>query len=59
MKLTVAAETVIAEDSGVSLRKHIVELEKDKDMLQRIVDHGIKDYDLLVTGNKNLSSECD
>jgi FtsZ-binding cell division protein ZapB len=59
MKLTRAVEAIIAEDSGMLLPKHIVELEKDKDALQRTVDHGIKDYDMLVTSNKNLSSEHD
>jgi hypothetical protein len=47
-----------AEHSGASVHKHIAELDNDKDMLQHAVDHGIKDYDLLVMGNKNLSSEC-
>jgi hypothetical protein len=59
MKLTRDAKIIIAEDSGPSLRRHVAELEKDKDVLQRIVDHGIKDYDLLVTGNKSLASERD
>jgi hypothetical protein len=57
MKLTRATETIIVEDSGASLCKHIVELEKDKDTLQHGVDHGIKDYDLLMTANKSMSSE--
>jgi hypothetical protein len=37
----------------------MAELEKDKDALQLDVDHGINDNNLLVTGNKNLSSERD
>jgi hypothetical protein len=59
MKLTRPTETIIAEDSGASLHKHIVELEKDKDTLQHAVDHGIEDYDLRMTANKNMSSEND
>jgi formiminotetrahydrofolate cyclodeaminase len=59
MKLTRVARTIIVEDSGTSLRRHVAKLEKDKDALQRAVDHGIEDYDRLVTGNKNLASECD
>jgi hypothetical protein len=57
MKLTRVAGTIIAEDSGVSLRRHVIEHGKDMDVLQCAVDHGIEDYDLLVTGNKNLVSE--
>jgi hypothetical protein len=59
MKLTIAAGTIIAEDSGASLRRCVTKLEKDKDVLQRTADHGIKDYHLLVTSNKNLMSERD
>jgi hypothetical protein len=59
MKLTRATRTIIAENSGVSLHRHVVELEKDKDTLQRVVDHGIEDYNLLVAGNKSLASEHD
>jgi hypothetical protein len=59
MKLTRVDGTIIAEDSGASLRRCVVELEKDKDTLQRTVDHGIKDYNLLVMGNKSLASERD
>jgi hypothetical protein len=59
MKLTRAAGTIIAKDSGASLHRRVTELEKVKDVLQCAIDHGIEDYDLLVTGNKNLSSERD
>jgi hypothetical protein len=38
MKLTKVAETIIAEDSGDFLCHHIVELEKDKDVLQCALD---------------------
>jgi hypothetical protein len=34
-----------------------VELEDDKNTLQRVVDHSIEDYNLLVMGNKSLLSE--
>jgi hypothetical protein len=33
MKLTRAARTIITEDSGASLGRRVVELEKDKDAL--------------------------
>jgi hypothetical protein len=59
MKLTSAAETIIAEDSGASLHNHVTELEKDKNVLQRVVDLVIEDYNLVVTGNKKLASEHD
>jgi hypothetical protein len=59
MKLTRTAETIIAEDSRASLHKCVTELEKDKDVLRRVVDHGIEDYNLLVAGNKSLASEHD
>jgi hypothetical protein len=49
--------SIIAEDSRASLYRHVTELEKDKDALQHTVDHGIEDYDLLVTGNRSLLSE--
>jgi hypothetical protein len=54
MKLTRAAETIITEDSGVSLRRRIVEHEEDENTLQHAVDHGIEDYILLVTGTEIL-----
>jgi hypothetical protein len=59
LKLTRAFRTIIAEDSRSSLCRRVAEHEKDKDALQRVVDHGIQDYDLLVKGNKNLASEHD
>jgi hypothetical protein len=59
MKLTNTDETIIAEDSGALLRKCIAELEKDKNALQRAMDHGTEDYNLMVTGNKKLASEHD
>jgi hypothetical protein len=59
MKLTRVVGTIIAEDSRVLFHRRVTELEKDKDALQRAVDHGIKDYDLLVMGNKSLASERD
>jgi hypothetical protein len=55
--LTRAAKTIIAEDSGESLHRRIVELEDEKNTLQRVVDHSIEDYNLLVMGNKSLLSE--
>jgi hypothetical protein len=55
--LTSATETIIAEDSRVPLGRHIVELEEDKNTLQHTLDHSIKDYNLLVMGNKSLLSE--
>jgi hypothetical protein len=55
--LTRAVKTIIAEDSGASLRRRIVDLEEDKNALQCAVDHGIEDYNLLVIGNKSLLSE--
>jgi hypothetical protein len=59
MKLTRVAGTIIAEDSRVLFHRRVTELEKDKDAMQRAVDHGIEDYDLLVMGNKSLASERD
>jgi hypothetical protein len=59
MKLTRAAGTIIAVDSGAPLHRRVMELEKDKDALQHAIDHGIKDYDLPLTDNKNLASEHD
>jgi hypothetical protein len=59
MKLTRAAETIIAEDNGASFRKRISELENDKGTLQHNVDLGIEDYNLLVAGKKKLVSERD
>jgi hypothetical protein len=46
--LTKAAETIIAEDSKVSLLKHIAKLEVEKETMQCTVDNGIKDYDQLL-----------
>jgi hypothetical protein len=57
MKLTSAAKTIIAEDSGSLLHTRIAELEKDKNVLQHVVDHGNEDYNLMVMGNKMLTSE--
>jgi hypothetical protein len=37
MKLTRAAKTIIAEDSGASLHRHVTELEKDKYTLSIMV----------------------
>jgi hypothetical protein len=59
MKLTRAAGTILAADSGAPLHRRVVELEKDKDALQHAIDHGIKDYDLPLMDNKNLASEHD
>jgi hypothetical protein len=55
--LTIAAETIIAMDSGALLCRHIAELEIDKDTLQCAVDQSIEDCNLVVVGNKNLLSE--
>jgi hypothetical protein len=57
--LTKAAKTIITEDSGESLCQCIAELEAEKNTLQRIVDNGIEDYDLLLEGNKSLLAERD
>jgi FtsZ-binding cell division protein ZapB len=57
LKLTRAVETIIAEDSWALLRRHIAELEEDKNTLQHIVDHSIEDYNMLVMGNKSLLSK--
>jgi hypothetical protein len=57
--LTKAAETINAEDSGASLRKHIAELKAEKNTLQHTVDNGIEDYDLLLEGNKSFLAERD
>jgi SMC interacting uncharacterized protein involved in chromosome segregation len=59
MKLTKVAESIIAEDSGAPLRKHIAELEKDRDMLRLALDHSTEDYYIIVAGSRKLSSECD
>jgi SMC interacting uncharacterized protein involved in chromosome segregation len=59
MKLTRAAATIIGEDSGGSLCSCIAELEKNKDTLKLVVNHGIEDYDLLLAGNEKLASEHD
>jgi formiminotetrahydrofolate cyclodeaminase len=55
--LTRATKIIIAEDSGVSLRRRIAELEEDKNTLQCTVDHSIEDYNLVVIGNKSLLSK--
>jgi uncharacterized protein YlxW (UPF0749 family) len=71
VKLTKVAETIIAEDSGAPLRKCIAELEAENsrlkdvaaesaetiDTLQRAVDNGVDDYNLLLEGNKSLLAE--
>jgi hypothetical protein len=57
MKLTRAASTIIGEDNGASLCCRIADLEKDKDTLQLVVNHGIEHYDLLLAGNEKLASE--
>jgi hypothetical protein len=57
LKLTRVVKIIIAEDSGVPLRRRIAELVEDKNTLQRTVDHSVKDYNLLVIGNKSLLSE--
>jgi hypothetical protein len=59
MKLTKAAETIIAEDNGALIQKCIAELEKDKQMLQRVMDHSAEDYDLPMAGNRKLVSQRD
>jgi hypothetical protein len=57
--LTKAAETIIAEDSGALLCQRIAELEAEKNLLQRAMENGIEDYDLLLEGNKSLLAERD
>jgi hypothetical protein len=59
VKLTKVAETIIVEESNDSLWKRITELERDKEALQRAVDHNTEDYDLMVAGNRKLASEHD
>jgi hypothetical protein len=59
MRITSTAETIIAEDSGSSLHERITELDKDNNVLQCAVNHGIEDYNLMVAGNKKLASERD
>jgi hypothetical protein len=59
MKLTKVAESIIAEDSGPSLHKHIAELERDKKVLQLVVDHSAKDYKMVVVGSRKLSTQRD
>jgi DNA-binding MarR family transcriptional regulator len=59
MKLTKVVESIIVEDSGASLRKRIVELERDKKVLQLAVDHSAEDYEMVVGGSRKLSSKCD
>jgi hypothetical protein len=69
--LTKVAETIITEDTGASLRQHIVKLEAKNSQLkatiaksvkmigtlQRAVDNGVEDYNLLLEGNKILLAE--
>jgi hypothetical protein len=55
--LTRATKTTIAKDSGAPLHRRIAELEEDKNMLQHVVAHSVKDYNLLLMGNKSLLSE--
>jgi hypothetical protein len=57
--LTTAAKTIINEDSGASLGKHIAKLKAEKNTLQCAVENGIEDYDLLLEGNKSLLAERD
>jgi hypothetical protein len=71
--LTKVAETIITEDSGSSLYKRIIELEAENSqlkaattesteaisMLRGTVNARIKDYVLLLDGNKSLVAECD
>jgi hypothetical protein len=57
--LTRNAETIITKDSGVSLHEHIAELVAETNTLQRAVENGIEDYDLLLEGNKSLLAQCD
>jgi hypothetical protein len=69
--LTKVAKTIIAEDSGASLCECITELEAKNSQLkvataesakmigtlQRVVDNGVDDYNLLLEGNKSLLAE--
>jgi hypothetical protein len=71
--LTKVAETIITEDSGSSLYKRIIELEAENSQLKAVttesteaistlrgtVNARIKDYVLLLDGNKSLVAECD
>jgi hypothetical protein len=70
--LTKVAEPIIVEDNGASLRKHIAELKAENSQLkaitvestkmistlQRVMDNGVEDYNLLMEGNKSLLAEC-
>jgi hypothetical protein len=69
--LTKVAKTIIPEDNGASLRKRIAVLEADNShlnattaksaetisTLQQVMDNGVKDYNLLMEGNKSLLAE--
>jgi hypothetical protein len=69
--LTKVAKTIIAEDNRALLRKHIAEIKAENSQLkattaksaetictlQRAVDNGVKDYNLLLEGNKSLLAE--
>jgi hypothetical protein len=41
------------------LCQRIAELEAEKNLLQRAMENGIEDYDLLLEGNKSLLAERD
>jgi hypothetical protein len=57
--LTKATKTIIAEDNGAPLYKHIAELEAEKNTLQHVVENRIEDYDLLLKRNKSLLADRD
>jgi hypothetical protein len=59
MKLAKIVESIITKDSGASLHKRTMELERDKEVLQLAVDHSAEDYVMVAAGNRKLSSECD
>jgi hypothetical protein len=55
-------EKILAEDTGESLQKHVAELEAEEAeliaKLQRSLDNGVEDYNLLMVGNESLLAEC-
>jgi hypothetical protein len=65
-------EKILAEDTGESLQKHVAELEAENSRLttvvaesseiiaklQRSLDNGVEDYNLLMVGNESLLAEC-
>jgi septal ring factor EnvC (AmiA/AmiB activator) len=69
--LTKVVEKIFSKDSRESLRKHIAEVEAENSRLkaaaaessetittlQRSLDNGVEDYNLLMAGNESLLAE--